>query len=37
MAVVMAIAFVVALAGMPAGKVETEVEDVGEPTSASSA
>jgi len=34
MAVVMAIAFVVALAGMPAGKVETEVEDFGEPTSA---
>jgi fucose permease len=34
MAVVMAIAFVVAVVGMPAGKVETEVEDFGEPTSA---
>jgi hypothetical protein len=34
MAVVMAIAFVVSLVGMPAGKVETEVEDFGEPTSA---
>ncbi|HEX5593666.1 MAG TPA: MFS transporter [Solirubrobacterales bacterium] len=34
MAVAMAIAFVVALVGMPSGKVETEVEDFGEPTSA---
>ena len=34
MAGVMAVAFVVALARMPAGKVETEVEDFGEPTSA---
>jgi EmrB/QacA subfamily drug resistance transporter len=34
MAVAMAVAFVVALVGMPAGKVETEVEDFGEPTSA---
>jgi EmrB/QacA subfamily drug resistance transporter len=34
MAGVMVVAFVVALVGMPAGKVETEVEDFGEPTSA---
>jgi EmrB/QacA subfamily drug resistance transporter len=34
MAVAMAIAFVVSLVGMPSGKVETEVEDFGEPTSA---
>jgi EmrB/QacA subfamily drug resistance transporter len=34
MAAVMAVAFVVALVGMPGGKVETEVEDFGEPTSA---
>jgi len=34
MAVAMAIAFVLALLGMPGGKVETEVEDFGEPTSA---
>lgn len=34
MAVVMAVAFVVSLVAMPAGKVETEVEDFGEPTSA---
>jgi EmrB/QacA subfamily drug resistance transporter len=34
MAGVMAVAFVVALVGMPGGKVETEVEDFGEPTSA---
>lgn len=34
MAAVMVVAFVVALVGMPAGKVETEVEDFGEPTSA---
>jgi len=34
MAGVMAVAFVVALARMPAGKVEAEVEDSGEPTSA---
>jgi len=34
MAAVMAVAFVVALVAMPGGKVETEVEDFGEPTSA---
>jgi EmrB/QacA subfamily drug resistance transporter len=34
MAAAMAIAFVVSLVGMPSGKVETEVEDFGEPTSA---
>ncbi|HEV2728151.1 MAG TPA: MFS transporter, partial [Solirubrobacterales bacterium] len=34
MAGVMAVAFVIALLRMPAGKVETEVEDFGEPTSA---
>ena len=34
MAGVMVVAFLVALVGMPAGKVETEVEDFGEPTSA---
>jgi EmrB/QacA subfamily drug resistance transporter len=34
MAAVMAVAFVVALVAMPSGKVETEVEDFGEPTSA---
>jgi EmrB/QacA subfamily drug resistance transporter len=34
MSAAMVVAFVVALAGMPAGKVETEVEDFGEPTSA---
>jgi EmrB/QacA subfamily drug resistance transporter len=34
MAVAMAVAFVVALIGMPGGKVEAEVEDFGEPTSA---
>jgi EmrB/QacA subfamily drug resistance transporter len=34
MAGVMAVAFVLALLRMPAGKVETEVEDFGEPTSA---
>jgi len=34
MAGVMAVAFVVALVAMPGGKVETEVEDFGEPTSA---
>ncbi|MGN6201057.1 MAG: MFS transporter [Solirubrobacterales bacterium] len=34
MAVAMAIAFVVSLVAMPGGKVETEVEDFGEPTSA---
>jgi EmrB/QacA subfamily drug resistance transporter len=34
MAAVMAVAFVVALLAMPSGKVETEVEDSGEPTSA---
>jgi EmrB/QacA subfamily drug resistance transporter len=34
MAAVMVVAFVVSLVGMPAGKVETEVEDFGEPTSA---
>ena len=34
MAAVMAVAFVIALVAMPAGKVETEVEDFGEPTSA---
>jgi EmrB/QacA subfamily drug resistance transporter len=34
MAAVMALAFLVALVGMPGGKVETEVEDFGEPTSA---
>ena len=34
MAAVMAVAFVVSLVAMPGGKVETEVEDFGEPTSA---
>jgi EmrB/QacA subfamily drug resistance transporter len=34
MAAVMVVAFVVSLIGMPGGKVETEVEDFGEPTSA---
>jgi EmrB/QacA subfamily drug resistance transporter len=34
MAGVMAVAFVIALARMPGGKVETEVEDFGEPPSA---
>jgi len=34
MAGVMAVAFVVSLLAMPGGKVETEVEDFGEPTSA---
>jgi EmrB/QacA subfamily drug resistance transporter len=34
MAGVMAVAFVVALVSMPKGKVETEVDDFGEPTSA---
>jgi EmrB/QacA subfamily drug resistance transporter len=34
MAAVMAVAFVIALVAMPSGKVETEVEDFGEPTSA---
>jgi EmrB/QacA subfamily drug resistance transporter len=34
MAAVMALAFLVALVAMPGGKVETEVEDFGEPTSA---
>src|SRR5215218_3601602 len=34
MAGVMAVAFVVALVAMPSGKVETAVEDFGEPTSA---
>lgn len=34
MAGVMVVAFLVALVGMPGGKVETEVEDFGEPTSA---
>jgi EmrB/QacA subfamily drug resistance transporter len=34
MAGVMAVAFVIALVRMPGGKVETEVEDAGEPTSA---
>jgi EmrB/QacA subfamily drug resistance transporter len=34
MAAVMVVAFLVALVGMPGGKVETEVEDFGEPTSA---
>lgn len=34
MAAAMVVAFVVALVGMPGGKVETEVEDFGEPTSA---
>lgn len=34
MAGVMAVAFVVSLVGMPGGKVDTEVEDFGEPTSA---
>jgi EmrB/QacA subfamily drug resistance transporter len=34
MAAVMAVAFVIALVAMPGGKVETEVEDFGEPTSA---
>jgi EmrB/QacA subfamily drug resistance transporter len=34
MAGVMVVAFLVALIGMPGGKVETEVEDFGEPTSA---
>ncbi|HEU5063557.1 MAG TPA: MFS transporter [Solirubrobacterales bacterium] len=34
MAGVMAVAFVIALARMPGGKVEAEVEDFGEPTSA---
>ncbi|HET7417001.1 MAG TPA: MFS transporter [Solirubrobacterales bacterium] len=34
MAAAMVVAFIVALVGMPAGKVETEVEDFGEPTSA---
>ena len=34
MAGVMAAAFVVALVAMPGGKVETEVEDFGEPASA---
>jgi hypothetical protein len=34
MAGVMAVAFVVALVAMPGGKVEAEVEDFGEPTSA---
>jgi EmrB/QacA subfamily drug resistance transporter len=34
MAAVMAVAFVISLVAMPSGKVETEVEDFGEPTSA---
>jgi EmrB/QacA subfamily drug resistance transporter len=34
MAAVMAVAFVIALVAMPSGRVETEVEDFGEPTSA---
>jgi len=34
MAAVMVVAFLVSLVGMPGGKVETEVEDFGEPTSA---
>jgi EmrB/QacA subfamily drug resistance transporter len=34
MAAVMAVAFVISLVAMPGGKVETEVEDFGEPTSA---
>jgi EmrB/QacA subfamily drug resistance transporter len=34
MAAAMVVAFVVSLVGMPSGKVETEVEDFGEPTSA---
>jgi EmrB/QacA subfamily drug resistance transporter len=34
MAAVMALAFVISLVAMPSGKVETEVEDFGEPTSA---
>ena len=34
MAAVMAVAFVIALVAMPSGKVEAEVEDFGEPTSA---
>ncbi|MDQ3725244.1 MAG: MFS transporter [Actinomycetota bacterium] len=34
MAAAMVVAFVVALVAMPGGKVETEVEDFGEPTSA---
>ncbi|HET9197132.1 MAG TPA: MFS transporter [Solirubrobacterales bacterium] len=34
MAGVMAVAFVIALTQMPSGRVETEVEDFGEPTSA---
>jgi hypothetical protein len=34
MAGVMAVAFLVSLLAMPGGKVETEVEDFGEPTSA---
>ncbi|HET7508059.1 MAG TPA: MFS transporter [Solirubrobacterales bacterium] len=34
MAAAMVVAFVVSLVGMPGGKVETEVEDFGEPTSA---
>lgn len=34
MAAVMAVAFVVSLVAMPGGKVETEVDDFGEPTSA---
>ncbi|HYQ79455.1 MAG TPA: MFS transporter [Solirubrobacterales bacterium] len=34
MAAVMALAFVIALVAMPSGRVETEVEDFGEPTSA---
>jgi hypothetical protein len=34
MAAAMVVAFVVSLVWMPGGKVETEVEDFGEPTSA---
>lgn len=37
MAAVMAVAFVVSLVAMPGGKVETEVDDFGEPTSAGTA